>query len=222
MPPKQKKTARRKAGVYRKKRWGRRRPTVNVNRALQPLAQRFICKQKYSDVFAISVGTPTYTFNLNSVFDPNRTGVGHQPYGFDNLAAIYNRYRVIGCTWNIQMWNSSTAVRTAVIPLNDLPTFTSISEICENPRAKWKTFIPGGSPVLIRGYTSIPSLTGRTKAQYMADDRYQSPVTGSPQELALLHIACANLADSTIDGTLFNITLEYTVEYFDIKNVAQS
>lgn len=219
MPPKQKRAMRKRTGVYKKKRVNRQ---INVNKALQPLAQRFICKQKYSDTFAITVLQPTYVFNLNSVFDPNRTGIGHQPYGFDTMASIYNRYRVIGATWNIQMWNPSSAVRCVAIPCNELPAFTSISEVCENPRSKWKSFIPGGSPVMLRGYTSIPSLTGRNKAQYMADDRYQALTTGSPNELALLYITAANMADSTIDGTLFNITLEYTVEYFDPKNLAQS
>lgn len=34
---------------------------------------------------------------LNSLFDPDQTGVGHQPYGYDQLCALagpYNRYKV--------------------------------------------------------------------------------------------------------------------------------
>jgi len=32
-----------------------------------------------------------YVFNLNSLHDPNTSGVGHQPTGFDQLIAIYEQ-----------------------------------------------------------------------------------------------------------------------------------
>ena len=31
---------------------------------------------------------------LNSCFDPDESGAGHQPYGFDQFAAVYKQYRV--------------------------------------------------------------------------------------------------------------------------------
>ena len=33
---------------------------------------------------------------MNSLFDPDFTGTGHQPYYFDQFATIYQRYTVIG------------------------------------------------------------------------------------------------------------------------------
>ena len=73
----------------------KKRPTVNVNRSLQPFAQRYIAKMKYSEQLKVTGpaggGLAAYRFNLNSIFDPNRTGFGHQPYGHDQLAGLYNR-----------------------------------------------------------------------------------------------------------------------------------
>lgn len=47
----------------------------------------------------ISPGTfpaaANYYFSCNSIYDPNRTGTGHQPRGHDELANIYATYVVI-------------------------------------------------------------------------------------------------------------------------------
>lgn len=57
-------------------------------------------KLRYCDVITLtstaSVGT--YTFRMNSLFDPDFTSIGHQPYYYDQLAALYNRYAVQGST----------------------------------------------------------------------------------------------------------------------------
>lgn len=217
-----KRMMRKRAGKPRRKVY-RKRKQVNVNKALTPFAQRYITKMKYSDVFTLSLSNNgTYYFNLNSVFDPNRTGVGHQPYGHDSLASIYNRYRVIACSYNITAYSGGSTIRVAAQPLNELYTATpSLSAICENPRSKWMIQIPGGNTKLIKGNVYIPSLVGRSKAQYMADDRYQAQSGSSPAEAALLGIFGADVGDlaATISCT---ITLNYTVEWFDSNILAQS
>lgn len=203
------------------RRMAKKRSTVNVNRALQPIPQRFITKQKYSETFAISALVPSYVFNLNSVFDPNRTGVGHQPYAFDTLATLYNRYRVIATSWVINGYANAAALRLGCLATNELPSLSSVSDLVERPRARFVIQNPGGNTQYMKGSISIASLMGRSKSQYMADDRYQAETTANPSELALLQVVAGGLNDSTADAQ-FTITLEYTVEYFDMRPLAQS
>ncbi len=47
-------------------------------------------------------------FRINSVFDPDETGTGHQTRGHDELAAIYNDYMVISAGYKITLVNLST------------------------------------------------------------------------------------------------------------------
>lgn len=205
------------------------RKTVNVNRALQPIPQRYICKMKYCDVFTVSTSglspVGSYTFNLNSIFDPNRTGVGHQPYSHDTFATLYNRYRVIKASYAIYGASSNTgyAVNIAALPANEVHTVNTVSEARENPRCRWITQGFGAPQKALKGIVHIPSLVGRTKTQYMADDRYQAQFGASPAELAILNIYGGLIADAAVTNDIVcNIEITYTVECFDVKNLAQS
>lgn len=177
---------------------------------------------KYSETFSLSTLTSFCRLNLNSIFDPNRSGTGHQPYAHDTFASLYNRYRVISTKWVITAYNGSYPIRLAVQPANEETSPSSVSECCENPRTKFIIQYPGGNTNMIKGSISIPSLVGRTKSQYMADDRYQAQFGASPNELAILNVFAANLSDSGVDGTLVTVTLTYTVEMFDVKHLVQS
>lgn len=55
-------------------------------------------KLRYHETLAFSSAAGAISsniFRMNSIFDPNETGVGHQPMYYDQLAALYGRYVVI-------------------------------------------------------------------------------------------------------------------------------
>lgn len=210
----------------RKARNQKRKMTVSATKSLGPLPSRYITKHKYSDTFTLNqLNAYQYMFNLNSLFDPNRTGIGHQPYGYDQLAGLYNRYRVIKTSYvisGIQTDSPGTNIRLACQPANDIILYGNVSAMCEAPRAKFITQGAQGSPLkTLRGISHLPSLCGRSTPEYMADDRYQAAVGTSPAEFAILNIMGATLTDG---GANINavITLEFTVEWFDITQQSQS
>lgn len=202
------------------------RNTTLINKSLQPIPMRYICQMKYSQTVltqaAGNVGS--YVFNLNSLFDPDRTGTGHQPYGFDNLALLYNRYRVIGCAWNIQraMLASDNPVCIGAMATNDINlSYATFSEFREQPRARYVLQNAGAGVISLSGYTDIAKLTGRPKTAYMADDHYGAIVNQSPIENALLFVQTAG-ANDVPSSVLVQVTLKYTVEFYDQKHVVQS
>lgn len=223
MPLNKKKSAPRRKMVQRKK-WARRPTRTLVNRALHPIPQRFITKMKYSQVITTAAVTGSYVMNLNSIFDPDRSGGGHQPYGFDTLASLYNRYRVISCGYRLQvaMGSTSNPIILTAYPANQIVASLSCSEIRENPRVKYVTQSPGSSASTLHGKCYIPSIVGRNKAQYMADDRYQAVVTADPDEVVPLNIQTFNTTDQVVPNTQVQVLLEYTVEFFDVKALGQS
>lgn len=225
-------------GKRGKRAYGRRRPrrggkkTTLANRsALAPIPARFITKMKYAESFVLSgTGLRTQQMNLNSLFDPNRSGLGHQPYGFDQLcgpsgSALYNRYRVYKVDYVVVVANDTYNIHYAVLNTNDAsPPIGNVSEARENPRCQYKCQNPGGTLKTITGSISLPSLMGRTKAQYMASDNYQSVYSASPNELAVMNIYAQGLNDDvgvSMSHTV-NVLLTYHVEFFDPHVLDQS
>lgn len=207
---------------FRRKARGQR--ITNVNHSLQPIPSRYICKTKYADS-VLTNASGQYVMNLNSLFDPDRTGFGHQPYGYDNLSLLYNRYRVISCGWRANVCLSSTAPSIVIgaMPSNDLSIlWTSMGEMLENPRAKYVTQNPGAASVYLHGKTYLPALMGRTRSQYMADDKYQAIVTASPDENGLLYLQVFDNTGVPLPSIRINVLLEFTCEFFDVKHVIQS
>lgn len=221
MPRKTKTAPRRR---MKTKKYGARKPKrmVNVNRALAPFAQRYITKQKWSGVFTTSASSPIYRYRLNSLWDPDIIATTpSQPYAYDQLAILYNRYRVIACSYSINFYNASNVTRCVVVPANQTTFPNGVSDAVTNPRAQWKVQIPGGSTQTIRGKVYMPSIVGRNKAQYMADDRFQAQVDASPAETVDLNIFTADLADNGV-GVTATVTLEFLVEFFDVKTLPAS
>lgn len=230
MPP-MKRNRRKVRKAYKKR--APKSSTVLVNRVLQPFAQRYISRMKYAEqinqVGTTLGGLTQFNYNLNSIFDPNRTGGGHQPYGHDTMATLYNRYRVIKCSYAISALGTGGTDGDAysiiaALPANEQVTLNGgVAEAQENPRCKFITQAPNAALKVLRGTVSLPSLVGRTKSQYMADDRYQATYGSSPNELAILNIytGLLNGGSQTLTAKI-GIVLDYTVESFDVKNLIQS
>jgi len=70
---------------------------------------RLKCLLKYSEVgtFTGSAAPSGQVFQVNSLFDPNLSGTGHQPSYFDTIKAVYGRYCVQGATVEVEIMNGS-------------------------------------------------------------------------------------------------------------------
>lgn len=82
-----------------------------VGRVLNVFPNKYRAKLRYVDMWfssgAFGSGTPgVYVFSANGLFDPDFTGTGHQPMGFDQLMAFYKHYVVTKS--RITVWFNNT------------------------------------------------------------------------------------------------------------------
>lgn len=106
------------------RRFYRRRRGFRRLRAIT--SPRRVVKLKYCETFTLNVGAvglPAWEgFNMGSLMDPNFTGTGHQPRGFDELKPFYNSSLVIGAKITVRCINvGATADDAGVLAL--WPTF---------------------------------------------------------------------------------------------------
>lgn len=169
---------------------------------------------RYTETFnftlASTVGTQQL-FRLNSIFDPNSTGVGHQPYGYDQLSALYNRYRVLAARWKVVFGTQTSTYRIVILPINGtlaaaIAGFATFETACEMPRARLFVQGGGGSPtVTVTGGIKLNDLNGVTIPEYLADDRFEAAIGANPAEVMSLVIGNYNASGGTI-------TIDYTAE----------
>lgn len=103
-------------------------------RMARPFTDTYRANMRYCTTltFNPTLGQNTsHSFSMNSLFDPDRTGVGHQPMGFDQLAALYHRYLVLGAKITVVYQSNITEVTDqGVVGLTIHPTqtFTTSNE----------------------------------------------------------------------------------------------
>lgn len=200
-----------------------KRKTTLVNHSNTVIAPRYITSMKYSDRYSLAnpvAGIPvSQIWNLNSTFDPDSTGVGHQPFGRDQIASLYNRYRVFGASWRLELSPTSAPISVSVIPINGSYILSTPAAIREQPMSITK-LTSTTMPTIFKGRVSLPKLTGQTPTQYKAGLEYQAQKDASPGELMTLQ-----LYSNAFGGTPqlnYEASIVYHVEWFDPVQIAQS
>lgn len=184
---------------------------------------RVLVAMPYGEMIERTPGAATdfYTFNLNSTFDPDRTGVGHQPLGRDQFAGVlYNRYRVHSVSIQVSFSNIMAAATPCLhyLYLSNGYNLSSITDALEQPYTF--TFVQGdpnyGFPGKLKASVNIWDLWGKTKEQYLSDDTTAALFGASPSEAFTADIGLGSMDRTTnISKWRFAIRLVYTVEWFD-------
>lgn len=159
-------------------------------------------------------------FNLNSAFDPYRTGTGHQPREFDQWAAIYGRYRVDRVDVKVIFTNAPTdGAVVSILGSNDVNGLTLITDIIEQPFCIWKPFAIGGNGVTLSKTFYLNEITGVSYSTYRDDDRYQAQSSADPTELIALHVGYFTRSSFT---TNIYVYMKQYITFFDPNYVSQS
>jgi hypothetical protein len=172
-------------------------------------------KMRYTSLIYSSIGSSTsldWKYNLNSTYDPDRTGIGHQPLSRDVWVQFYNRYRVDGVKVTVKFAAAGSGLMATLVANNSGTAFSDMTTAMEQTGAINKTIMPSSRPETFSKYYSLPSITGVNRSVYNADDRYQAVVGASPTEAIVVHLVLQ--AASTSDAW-FQIDLDYYTTFFD-------
>lgn len=152
----------------------------------------------------------------------------HQPYGWDQMAALYRFYKVIGFKYKVTLINyvgsQWTALGVRPVPVNENASISGINlaQQLERPDTEVVFGVLGaGQPPHISGEVDIPKLMGVTPQQFSADvSEYAALCTAQPNRYPYLQVA---VAGTTTAATAYVvIECEYVVHFWQRITQAQS
>lgn len=206
--------------------WGKGGHKNWTSRSIYPFPARQMVRLKYCDVFQFTTnGTfsnynTEYDFRLSSLFDPDLTGTGHQPYPHDVIALIYKRYQVRDVRVKLEWFDPS--VDGVVVGYNLMYQSNTLGmglgELAEKPFTKMLSINNSGSQNATQTFTvGIHTLLGLKKKQYVDNEvTYGSDFGGSPTLGAFMRLCY--LHPSALSATVrVKITIDFnTMVYQNI------
>jgi len=201
-----------------------------------PFPPEIFTKHRYSENVTLTTGTggiygTLQTYRLNSLYDPNLSGTGHQPYGFDEVVNIYGRYCVTDVDIQLTLSGSQNTNNT----LGYLITPAGYTFNMAGLLAADVNEIPGGGTLVgnvattaqgqstVRlGTIPIGTIEGRTKASILSERDYSADYTTSPLISPVLTLGLANSSSVGATQSIVTVTFVFHCRWNHRRVFAQS
>lgn len=224
-----------KKRVYRKN--NRRRPRRRVFRPQRIIRTGFpkttAVKLRYVDNIELNPTAgviASHSFRANGIYDPDLTGVGHQPLAFDQWSAFYNHYTVVGAKIKATFSSKTSSPATNGFAINginlqDDGVFTSdVFHMMEQGLTRVHKQSVHTNAQRIKSVTKGFSAKKFFNVTNVLDvSRVGAHVTTTPTDQAIFVVFSGN-ADSVVDPEPMTVLveIEYIVIFSEPKELVQS
>ncbi len=202
-------------------------------RVSQPLKKKTVVKLRYVDTISIDPGVAaiaSHDFLANGLFDPDNTGTGHQPLGFDQMTLMYNQYRVLSSKIKVtQITTASSNVIPGlwgIVTDNDgTLTFTEGTAVIEDPRQGKTWAIANGHETAFNGSNARILRKSFNKTMLNPEQRNDATlVSADPDAATRFHylIWLSSILGNNPGAISFMVELDYVCEFSDPVHLAQS
>ena len=176
-----------------------------------PFPAKMSAVLRYSDQIVLDANTSSparHHFRGTSVYDPDYTGTGHQPYGFDQYSRLYNHYIVDKAIITIR--NASMGVN-CVVGISLVPTASSEFNNNTCRERKGTTFMTLPNEGSMKALTSTYNRKSIfTTAQ---DGDLTANVGANPQENYFFDCWCATNGATDPPAVALSVDITYFVTF---------
>lgn len=202
--------------------------------AADPFPNVWHGKLRYSGTFTLTTdGTVAQTigseqtFKLNSLYDPDLTNLGHQPFGYDQLTPIYRKYSVQATTVDLEFFGSNSDDVVALFTVQSGQNTTALAASNVDAARERQSVMARNMPIngenRWRHVETFPIhvVEGRPKQLTLIDDAYMAAVTSDPTNVVYLRMAAAATVN-TGKAVNVNVILTFHCTMFARISMAQS
>lgn len=153
-----------------------------------------------------------YVFSANSLFDPDVTGVGHQPMYRDQYAALYENYVVLGSKITVEFVNHNTGSGSVVSLCgdNDTTIVSALDTRSEQSNCITSAMAPASKHTLFMTFSPEKHL-GTTDT-----DAGITAVGSSPSNQWFYGVAACHIDSTSSLTTYARVEIEYTVKFTEL------
>ncbi len=162
----------------------------------------------------------SYQFRGNSVYDPDYTGSGAQPTGFDQWSAFYNEYCVLSSRVDLEcLCTTAAGVEYVVYPSYNANLPSTTLDASSRPYAQRCFLLNSGNGVKgsLRSSMSTAQMMGVREEAIVDDDAYGATVAANPGSSAVWYwtVVAQNKTNTTTLGDAIRIRICYDVLFHD-------
>ncbi len=230
----------RRSRSYVRRGRSRARRTVRRRRRRLPLAgftKKRTVRLRYVQSVNLDGGAggalQIYTFRANSMYDPDYTGTGHQPRGFDQAMVGYDHFTVIGSKISVALSptyaqatliNTNPGVFGCVLTNDGVVNYAAAEEVMEGTQgAGYRTF---GYPGTATGPNRLSKTFSATKffgKKYLPGSAdYKGSASGNPGQVAYYSIWAAGVGGTDPGNVLVTVTIDYIAVLTEPKYIPRS
>lgn len=200
------------------------------------------CKLLYGDSnYALDYTLAVFgkhIFQAIGLFDPDRTGVGHQPRGFDQMMQMFEKYVVMGV--KVELWpappNPDGTTQPTIVGIHvgeedfnstvlnaddilELANCTLSKNVMAPTESSAGTLSGSNNTEYISTYIDVAKFKGLTKQQLMASEKNHGTSSANPADPLYITCFAGTIGGGSATATAIRaaVRITYDVVFFEPK-----
>lgn len=202
--------------------------TEIIERSIPLFAARTTKHLRYStnlQLVSTAGAVASYVFAANGLYDPDITGVGHQPMGFDEMMLYYNHYTVTHANFQVVAKGVSASKMTICLRQDASSTpITVIDRIVELGGAVYdylEVTSSFGATKRVQMALDIAKIQGISRTALTADSSLRGTSAANPSELTYAHVQLWDSAAQS--GTVnFDVVIDFIAIFTEPRDITTS
>jgi hypothetical protein len=186
------------------------------------------CRCRYYDVVGISTGVSlagTYVYSANGMYDPDVTGTGHQPMGWDQMMLSFEHYCVLNATMTVTVRHTSTAQSAAfaIVQYAGATAITDFTRVVENGllvRNRLNATPYDGSIQTFKSRMDVAKFGGLP--DILDNPDYKGDLSNNPAEQSYFHLSFWNPDSVSVGTCICEVQIDYDVVFTEPRKLTLS
>lgn len=227
LPPRKYSWKKKKKSTIKRKRYNKPRLYRSVKTGLGFPAKITMTHRYFEtiDINSVSGSTAQCQFRANGIFDPNYTGVGHQPLYYDQMTALYNHWTVIGSKITVSVAHAATNNTNSTVCLyvnDDTSIVPTLNSLIEQSKAKFVVMpVSNVDPYRLTTTWSLKKEFGTSKG-CLINTAMGGTAGADPSEQSLYSICIFPQNVSSTQTYNLEVLISYIVVWTELKDIGGS